>query len=170
MPVNPPSARHPEPSGTDARAAGERDALKLWLRLLACSTQLETEVRRRLRARFQVTLSRFDYMAQLYRYPEGLRMNELSRRLMVTGGNVTGITDQLVREGLVERVHVPQDRRAWHVRLTARGRAQFARMARAHEAWIVQALGSLSPRDMQALHKLLGRVKTQAQATQEPQA
>ena len=64
MPVNPPSARRPEASRPDAgAAAGERDALKLWLRLLACSTQLETEVRRRLRARFQVTLSRFDYMA-----------------------------------------------------------------------------------------------------------
>lgn len=155
----------------EARVRSEHpQALRLWLRLLTCTQLLEKHIREQLRTQFDTTLPRFDLMAQLERAPEGLRMNELSRRLMVTGGNVTGITDQLVREGLVERVHVPQDRRAWHVRLTARGRAQFARMARAHEAWIVQALGSLSPRDMQALHKLLGRVKTQAQATQEPQA
>jgi DNA-binding MarR family transcriptional regulator len=98
-------------------------------------------------------------MAQLERNPDGLKMNELSRRMMVTGGNVTGVTDQLVAEGLVERLEVEGDRRAYRVRLTSRGRKTFDEMARQHEAWIVQAFGGLSPRELETLHKLLGKVK-----------
>ena len=86
-------------------------------------------------------------------------MNELSRRMMVTGGNVTGITDQLVAEGLVERVDVEGDRRAYRVRLTPRGRKLFDEMSSEHEAWIVAAFEALSPREVESLHKLLGKVK-----------
>lgn len=170
MPVNPPPARHPEVSRPDAgAAAGERDALKLWLRLLACSTQLETEVRRRLRARFQVTLSRFDYMAQLYRYPEGLRMNELSRHLMVTGGNVTGLTDELEKLGWVQRHTAAADRRACVLTLTAQGRNRFEDMAREHEAWVTELLGGLRAAERRLLHDLLGRLReTVALRTGEP--
>ena len=100
-----------------------------WLRLLATSTQIETEIRRRLRDRFGISLPRFDYLAQLYRQPDGLKMKDLSRQLMVTGGNVTGLTDELEREGLVERVGSPTDRRSWIVRLTEPGRIGFQAMA-----------------------------------------
>jgi DNA-binding MarR family transcriptional regulator len=144
----------------EARAhADHAAALRLWLRLLTCTQLIEREVRTALREQFDTTLPRFDLMAQLERAPQGLKMNELSRRMMVTGGNVTGITDQLVAEGLVERLNVEGDRRAFLVRLTAAGRASFADMARAHEGWIVQAFGDLSDKDMASLHKLLGRVK-----------
>ena len=144
----------------EARAhADHATALRLWLRLLSCTQLIEREVRTALREQFDTTLPRFDLMAQLERAPQGLKMNELSRRMMVTGGNVTGITDQLVAEGLVERLNVEGDRRAFLVRLTAAGRASFADMARAHEGWIVQAFGDLSDKDMASLHKLLGRVK-----------
>ena len=109
--------------GHEARAsAADHAALKLWLRMLSCTTQIETEIRRRLRRGFGVTLARFDYMAQLHRRPEGLKMGELSSRLMVTGGNVTGLTDELQRDGLVLRATHPNDRRAWIVRLTPKGR------------------------------------------------
>ena len=111
----------------EARAHSEHpEALRLWLRMLTCTQLVEKQVRSRLREQFDTTLPRFDLMAQLERSPEGLKMNELSRRMMVTGGNITGITDQLVGEGLVERVPVPGDRRAYRVRLTPRGRKQFA--------------------------------------------
>jgi DNA-binding MarR family transcriptional regulator len=144
----------------EARAhADHAAALRLWLRLLTCTQLIEREVRTALREQFDTTLPRFDLMAQLERAPQGLKMNELSRRMMVTGGNVTGITDQLVTEGLVERLSVEGDRRAFLVRLTPAGRASFADMARAHEGWIVQAFGDLSDKDMASLHKLLGRVK-----------
>ena len=94
-------------------------------------------------------------------------MNELSRRMMVTGGNVTGITDQLVTEGLVERIDVAGDRRAYRVRLTARGRKQFHEMARQHEDWIVSAFSSLSDKDMATLYRLLGKVKDHARGKLE---
>ena len=144
----------------EARAHSEHpDELRLWLRLLTCTQLIEKQVRNELRSQFATTLPRFDLMSQLERAPEGLKMNELSRRMMVTGGNVTGITDQLVTEGLVERVDVAGDRRAWRVRLTARGRKLFNDMAQQHEAWICDAFASLSPKEINQLHKLLGKVK-----------
>jgi DNA-binding MarR family transcriptional regulator len=103
-------------------------------------------------------------MSQLWRYPAGLKMNELSRHLMVTGGNVTGIVDQLEKEGLVERADEPADRRAYRVRLTRAGRRSFGEMARAHEAWIVGLLGGLTRREHAELYRLLAKLK---QATLE---
>src|SRR4026208_549638 len=98
----------------EARAHSRRpEALRVWLRLLACTQLVEKQVRSQLRSQFGTTLPRFDLMAQLERSPHGLKMNEVSRRMMVTGGNITGITDQLVAEGLVDRVEVEGDRRAY---------------------------------------------------------
>jgi DNA-binding MarR family transcriptional regulator len=149
----------------EARAHSEHpDALRLWLRLLTCTQLVEKRVRTQLRERFDTTLPRFDLMAQLERAPEGLKMNELSRRMMVTGGNVTGITDQLVAEGLVDRVDVEGDRRAYRVRLTAKGRKLFHDMAHQHESWIVDAFSGLTDKDVATLHKLLGKVKDHARS------
>ena len=149
----------------EARAHAEHpDALRLWLRLLTCTQLIEKQVRSGLREQFDTTLPRFDLMAQLERSPEGLKMNELSRRMMVTGGNVTGITDQLVAEGQVERVDVAGDRRAYRVRLTPKGKKLFNDMARQHERWIVEAFAGLSERDVASLHKLLGKVKAHSHA------
>ena len=150
----------PSPLDLEARAHSEHaHELRLWLRLLTCSQLIEKRVRAGLREQFDTTLPRFDLMAQLERHPDGLKMKELSHRLMVTGGNVTGITDQLVNEGLVERMGVDGDRRAFRVRLTERGRASFVDMARQHEQWIVEAFEGMSARDLDSLHKLLGKVK-----------
>ena len=144
----------------EARGHSEHpEALRLWLRLLTCTQLIEKQVRAELRERFDTTLPRFDLMAQLERSQDGLKMKELSRRMMVTGGNITGITDQLVSEGLVERLAVAGDRRAFRVRLTARGRKTFADMAHQHEGWIVEAFGGLSANELDALHQLLGKVK-----------
>jgi len=142
-----------------ASRTDDHHALRLWLRLLTCTQLIEREVRARLRARFDTTLPRFDLMSQLWRYPQGLKMSELSRHLMVTGGNVTGIVDQLERDGLVERAAEPADRRAYRVRLTRAGRKAFAEMAAAHEEWIVELLAGLSRREHAALYKLLGGMK-----------
>ena len=131
-------------------------ALRLWLSLLTCTQLVEKRVRSQLREQWGATLPRFDLMAQLEPNPDGLKMNELSRRLMVTGGNVTGITDRLVAERLVERLHVAGDRRAYRVRLTTAGRKLFIEIARQHEAWIVASFEGLSTREIESLHKLLG--------------
>jgi len=150
--------------------ADDHRALRLWLRLLTCSNLIETRVRARLRADFDCTLPRFDLVAQLDRHPEGLKMGELSRRMMVTGGNITGITDQLEAEGWVERTGVDNDRRAWRVKLTSRGKKAFKEMAVAHERWILDVFAETSERDQDQLFKLLGKLKdvlhTAAQAAE----
>ena len=143
----------------------DHSALRIWLRLLTCTQLIERRVRSGLRGDFATTLPRFDLMAQLERRRGGLKMNELSRLLMVTGGNVTAIVDQLEKEGLVERLDEPDDRRAWLIRLTAAGQKSFAEMARAHEQWIVELLGGLSRREQEELLKLLAKVKTHALET-----
>ena len=125
-----------------ARSADHR-ALRVWLRLFTCTQVIERVVRSRLRSRFATTLPRFDLMAQLERHREGLKMNELSRLLMVTGGNVTAIVDQLEKEGLVEHVDEPADRRAFRIHLTRSGERSFAEMAREHEEWVVGLLAKV---------------------------
>ena len=141
---------------------GDHSALRIWLRLLTCTQLIERRVRSGLREEFGTTLPRFDLMAQLERHPEGLKMNELSRMLMVTGGNVTAIVDQLEKEGLVERVAEPADRRAWLIRLTSAGEKSFAEMARAHEQWVVELFAGLSSRERDELLKLLAKLKQHA--------
>ena len=134
-------------------------ALKLWLRLLSCTTRVEGVVRNRLRRDFATTLPRFDLLAQLEREPNGLAMGELSRRLMVTGANVTGITDQLEAESLVKRVMHPSDRRSIAVQLTASGRRQFRRMAVIHEQWIVELFAGWGGRQQSQVYARLAELK-----------
>ena len=149
-------------STTDMEVRAHEDhhaSLRLWLRLLSCSTRIEDTIRQRLREHFGLTLPRFDLMAQLEREPQGLAMGELSRRMMVTGGNVTAIVAQLESEQLVQRQTHADDRRSFTVRLTPAGRRAFAAMARDHEAWIVELLSPLSERQQEQLYRLLGTLK-----------
>jgi DNA-binding MarR family transcriptional regulator len=134
-------------------------SLRLWLRLLACTNRIEGRVRHGLQSRFATTLPRFDLMAQLERSPEGLRMSELSERLMVTGGNVTGVTDGLEKDGLVLREVDPADRRVFRVKLTPEGMRQFRRMAAEHEQWVIELFGEMSEKKKRLLSELLGELK-----------
>jgi DNA-binding MarR family transcriptional regulator len=140
------------------------DVLRLWLGMLGCTNVIEASLRGAFRREFDSTLPRFDLMSQLDRHPEGLRMGELSKRLMVTSGNITGITDQLVAEGLVTREAPQDDRRAFVVRLTIAGRAAFKRMAERHERWLVELFDDLTPADRKQLQQLLAKLKASAQA------
>lgn len=145
-------------------------SLRLWLRMLSCTTRIENEIRSRLRTTFGITLPRFDLMAQLERHPHGLRMGELSKRMMVTGGNITGITDQLEREELVVRVQDAKDRRASAVMLTAAGRAAFAEMAAVHERWIEEMLADVPPEDKAAMIASLSTMKRKLRVEDSAQA
>ncbi len=152
----------PSPQMTDMEVRAHADhhaSLRLWLRLLSCTTRIEDTIRQRLREQFEITLPRFDLMAQLEREPEGLSMSELSRRMMVTGGNVTNIVDQLEQERLVVRQSQPSDRRAFRVSLTASGRKAFTAMAQEHEEWVVELLSPLSDRQQKQLYELLNTLK-----------
>jgi DNA-binding MarR family transcriptional regulator len=154
------AARAAMPVDLETRLTDEHhQALKLWLRLLSCTNLVEAEIRSRLRTEFGITLARFDLMAQLERNPGGLKMSELSRRLMVSGGNVTGLTDQLEKEGLVTRADAPEDRRAYTVRLTPAGRALFGRMAAAHEQWVIGLFSGLTSSEKAQVHRRLAKLK-----------
>ena len=143
-----------------AMAPAEHAAeLRLWLRLLTCSTMIEGEIRRRLRERFDVTLPRFDLMAQLDRAPQGLTLSELSQRMMVSNGNVTGLVERLVESGHLSRRKSAHDRRAHLVALTPRGREAFRAMAAEHETWIADFFADLDPREIDGLMALLGKAK-----------
>lgn len=142
-----------------APATDRKLELRLWLRMLACTTTIEQGIRSRLRAGFDTTLPRFDVLAQLDRAPDGLTMGELSSRLMVSAGNVTGLVGRLAEEGLVERARRPRDRRTQVVALTPAGKHFFDRMAPAHEQWIDEVFGHLAPDEAATLHRLLGKLR-----------
>ena len=144
------------------RPHDHRDELRLWLRLFTCKELIEAEVRRRLRERFDLTLPRFDLLAQLERTPQGMTLGELSQRMMVSNGNVTGLVDRLVEQGLISRRPAPNDRRAQIVSLTGPGRRFFRTMARANAEWIGELFAELSPADIETLMRLLARTKLSA--------
>lgn len=144
--------------------AGHKDELRLWLRLLTTATLVESEIRRRLRVQFDTTLPRFDLMAQLERAPQGLTLGEVSRRMMVSNGNVTGLATRLEAEGLIERRVNAADRREQRLRLTPRGRREFARQTAAHEGWIAELFAGVPEADRAALHRLLGAAKDSVRA------
>ncbi len=144
------------------RPHDHQQELRLWLRLFTCKEVIENEVRRRLRDTFDVTLPRFDLMAQLYRAPKAMTLGELSQRMMVSNGNVTGLVDRLVEQGLVSRRPSPKDRRAQLVSLTAQGRRFFAAMARANGDWIAEMFADLSGSETETLMRLLAKTKASA--------
>lgn len=157
---NLPASGSEDPADFEARAQeSDRPSLRLWLRMLSCTTLVQRQVRLRLRTNFDITLPRFELMAHLDGAPDGLRMGEISRRMMVTGGNITGITDQLAAEGLVAREYSPDDRRAFILRLTAEGKRSFRRMAQTYEQEIETLLGQMPERDRETMHRLLGDLK-----------
>lgn len=132
-----------------------KDRLRLWLRLFKTTREIEAELRERLRLHFDTTLPRFDVMSALSRAPDGMKLSELSRLLMVSNGNVTGIVDRLTEDGAIVREPVPGDRRAALVRLTQQGARDFAVQAAAHESWLDELLSGLSPEQCRQITDLL---------------
>ena len=147
--------------------ADQHASLRLWLRLLSCTMRGEDKIRQKLRDSFDITLPRLDLMAQLERHPDGLSMGELSRRMMVTGGNITTIVDQLEKEKLVLRVVGVNDRRSFTVKLTQAGKDAFTDMAIAHEAWVADLFEGLSVSQQTELYTLLGAMKRNLQKQEE---
>ena len=146
---------NPQPQPDQEPLSKER--LRLWLRILKLSSSVQADLRRRLRDNHDTTLPRFDVMAALSRYPDGLKMSELSDYLKVSNGNITGIIDRLAEEGLALRVAVPGDRRAMIARLTPKGTKAFADLAEHHEEWIDDMLGNLTREDAKTLTRLLNK-------------
>ena len=149
------------------RPADHEAELRLWLRLFTCTTLIEGEVRSRLRDAFDVTLPRFDLMAQLDKAQSGMTLGELSQRMMVSNGNVTGLVDRLVEQKLIERRPSPTDGRAMLVNLTAEGRKTFRAMARTHEGWIAEIFAGLTRGEIDELMRLLAKTKDAARRAKQ---
>lgn len=143
---------------------GHKQELRLWLRLLSTTNLVSQEVRRRLRANFGMTLPQFDLLAQLDRERDGLRLGELSKRMMVTNGNVTGLVDRLEADGLISRESADGDRRVTVARLTEKGRTAFAAMARAHEGWLYEMMAEVPAAAVARALADLGAVKASVNA------
>ncbi|HXT09232.1 MAG TPA: MarR family transcriptional regulator [Roseiarcus sp.] len=139
---------------------GQKPQLRLWLRMLSITKMISQEVRRRLRAEFDATLPQFDVLAQLYRERDGLRLGELSRRTMVTNGNITGLVDRLEASGLIARATQEGDRRVTVAKLTKRGREVFAGMAKAHEGWLRELMADVGDEALALALKQLEAVKS----------
>ncbi|MDY0272024.1 MAG: MarR family transcriptional regulator [Advenella sp.] len=137
----------------------DNQELKLWLRLLTCSNLIENKIRSHLRVEFETTLPRFDLMAQLALEPKGMKMGDLSERLMVSNGNITAITGQLEKEALIVRIVNKEDRRSTFIRLTPKGRRQYNKIAKAQEVWLQEIFNGLSQTSHRSLHKSLADLK-----------
>ena len=134
-------------------------ALRVWLGLLTSSQLIEKQVRARFRAEFDTTLPRFDVMAALAREPKGQTMGDISRWLLVSSGNITGIVARLEADGLVTRSRSVDDHRTHLVRLSRKGQAEFDRMSSTHEQWIKELLCGITRQEMATLDELLRKVK-----------
>ena len=141
--------------------------LRVWLRLLTCNNLLDTEVRTRLKQTAETTLPRFDILAQLERHEGPMSMGELSKRLMVSNGNVTGLVDRLASEALVNRRPSDDDRRVQMVSLTPRGRESFSKMAENHRIWIRDMMAGLTADEINKLYELLARLKQSILAAEQ---
>ena len=150
---------YPADSNTNSKMSLSKQRLRVWLRLLDRNRDIQNQLRSALREEFDMTLPRFDVMATLNWQPEGLRMSALSARLKVSNGNVTGIIESLIREGLVSRTVAPEDKRAAMVRLTERGVAQFQLMAAAHEVWVNKMFDSFDSEQLDQFAGLLEQLQ-----------
>lgn len=123
--------------------------------MLRTTRAVEAELRERLRTEFGSTLPRFDVMSALARYDHGIKMSELSRLLMVSNGNVTGIVERLAEEGLLLREADPDDRRAARVKLTRKGIEEFERQAIEHQQWLNDCLSGITAEESATITALL---------------
>ena len=139
-------------------ALGDRSSVRLWLRLLSCTMAIEKDVQRRLGLR-GATLPRFDVLAALDREPQGMTMGALSRALLVSKGNVTQLVQKLARDGLVRMAPSSADRRASIVRMTDKGRSEFAGLAAAHHDWIDALVADMDGAARETLYQALGQLK-----------
>jgi len=146
---------------TDERSRS-KESIRTWLRLLSCETVIEQQLRSLFRTRYAVTLPQFDVLSELERSGKAMTMSELSRELMVSNGNVTGVIDRLEKGGLVTRTRAEHDRRIQYIELTDDGRSKFDEMAKSHEQWLNNLFSQLSTKDMASLQKLLLKTRDSA--------
>jgi DNA-binding MarR family transcriptional regulator len=149
----------------ESAADHSKESLRTWLRLLSCETVIEQHLRTLLRQNFSITLPQFDVLSELERAGDPLTMSQLSKELMVSNGNVTGVIDRLEKTGFAKRVRAEHDRRVQFIELTSKGRKEFNKMASRHEKWVADLLSDLSMDEMDQLQNLLLKARQSVSAS-----
>ena len=130
----------------DARDMGARNIeARIWICALTLHGEIHNRLNRAFLREFGITLAKFDVLAQLARFEEGLSQGRLSQFLKVTGGNVTGLVRRLLADGLITREMSPADRRSFIVRPTPQGTAIYRAARERHDALLREWFGALPP-------------------------
>ena len=137
----------------------EKEGLRLWLRIVSCTQLVEQEIRTMLREKFDMTLPRFELLSALDRVADGLTMSELSRWLMVSKGNVTGIAERLSEDGFIVREPTPTDRRSFVVTMTEKGRKAYKEMELEYEKLLDKLFDDLTLDDSDMFAGMLAKIK-----------
>lgn len=147
-----------------------RDSLRLWLQLITLTTVVEKKIRRNFKTEFETTLPRFDIMATLERSGQKMTMGELTKRLLVSKGNVTGVVASLEKQGLLKRERDLDDKRTHYLSLTVKGRREFEAQAKAHQGWVNDYFSGMEMGELSVMVEQLSRLKETISHNQERDA
>ena len=143
----------------DNTSSRSKQSLRLWLRLFSCQALVEDKIRALLRDNYGITLPQFDVLAELEHAGRALTMTELSKYLVVSNGNITGVVDRLEREDYLTRIRSDEDRRVQYIELTSQGKKRFKKIAIDHEKWVSDIFADLSQDQISELISLLKTTK-----------
>ncbi len=118
--------------------------LSLWVRMVASSTRVVQILNKRMKENTPLTLAKFDVLVAIDRTPGGvITMSELSRLLLVSNANTTGMVGRLIKDGFVEKWALPTDRRVYSVAMTSEGRKALKHAIGIHKEWVDELLGGI---------------------------
>lgn len=114
----------------------------------------------RIYAEYGIARSEFDVLSAIRRSgdPFTLSPKEISSKLMLSSGGLTGRLDKLEKAGFVERLPDPADRRGLKVRMTAQGREAIEAALRAGIEFHMAKLAVLDSGEREQLDALLRKL------------
>lgn len=133
-------------------------ALSLWVKLARAYSTVSKKSIENIRE-FNLTEPQFAALETLGHLGP-LTIGTLCTKQLVTGGNMTLVVDNLEKEGLVERIHSKEDRRAIIVQLTPKGKKLFEKIFPEHIKYMVDLISVLSEKEQEELGRLLKKLGT----------
>jgi DNA-binding MarR family transcriptional regulator len=113
--------------GTDGNITQDRSKVetRIWLQILSLESRIFGRLNRALSKAHGLSVAKFEFLAQVERYPEGITLGKVSENLKVTSGNVSGLVRRLLADGLITKKMSQEDRRSFIVRFTPKGKKLF---------------------------------------------
>lgn len=151
------SLEHESISSAEANLSRRQKAeTRFWLQILNVHHLIYNDLNARLINESGLSIAKFDVLAQLYRFPEGISMGALSKKLKVTNGNVSGLVTRLEADGYVRRSVEPNDRRSFRASITPVGKAVFEKAMAKHQTEIGRKLSRIP---LEAIEAMTGDLK-----------